>query len=285
MAGTTDGIMVGYDGSPGSEQALRWAVLEAKARGTGVTVCLAWSPEYLALLSESFVFDLAHRRGEEILAHGLRYAESILGSSRVSPLLARSSAAHVLCEHSATAEMVVVGSRGHGGVAGLLLGSVSWQVAAHGQGRVVVVRGWRPARHSPGPVVVGTDGSPASQAAVGFAFEEAALRDVPLLAVRALTDAPGILGGARRMEEDFDRSVTLWEKEHPEVPVLRQAASGAPRDALLGAAVGAQMLVVGSRGLGGIKGMTLGSVAHVLLQHAPCPVAIVHPPRAGAPAA
>ena len=191
--------------------------------------------------------------------------------------LARSSAARVLYEHSATADMVVVGCRGHGGVVGLLLGSVSWQVAAHGQGWVVVVRGLRPAKHSLGPVVVGTDGSAAAQAAVAFAFEEAALRDVPLLAVCALADAPGILGGARRMEEDFDRSMTVWEKDHPEVPVLRQAASGTPA-ALLAATAKAQMLVVGSRGRGGIQGMPLGSVAHVLLHHAPCPVGIVQPP-------
>jgi nucleotide-binding universal stress UspA family protein len=283
MARMTAGIMVGYDGSSGSEQALRWAVAEAKARGTALTVCLAWSPEIVVLLNEKPVLELARRRGEEILAPGLRYAESVLGAGRVTPLLAPSSAARALCQHSETADMVVVGCRGRGGVAGLLLGSVSWQVAAHGQGRVVVVRGWATARRRHGTIVVGTDGSADSQAAVVFALEEAALWDVPLLAVRALADAPGTVGGARRMEEDFDRSTAEWEKDHPEVPILRQVTCGPPRDALLAAAADAQMIVAGSRGLGGLRGMALGSVAHALLQHAPCPIGIVHHPGPGIP--
>jgi nucleotide-binding universal stress UspA family protein len=63
--------------------------------------------------------------------------------------------------------------------------------------------------------------------------------------------------------------------------VLRQVAFGAPRSALLTAAAEAQLLVAGSRGLGGLEGMSLGSVVVTLLHHAPCPVAVVHPPVAG----
>jgi Universal stress protein family len=82
-----------------------------------------------------------------------------------------------------SAEMVVLGSRGHGGLAGLLLGPVSSQVAALGHGIVVMVRGhWRPVPgYAAAPVVVGADGSGASQPAIAVAFAEAALRDVPLL--------------------------------------------------------------------------------------------------------
>jgi nucleotide-binding universal stress UspA family protein len=98
-----------------------------------------------------------------------------------------------------------------------------------------------------------------------------------LIAICALADAPGKLGGARQIEEGFSRVMTEHEKEHPEVTVLRQVASGAPRSALLTAATGAQLLVAGSRGLGGLKGMSLGSVAATLLHHSPCPVAVVHP--------
>lgn len=79
------------------------------------------------------------------------------------------------------------------------------------------------------------------------------------------------------MEEDFSRLMTPREKEHPEVTVLRQVTSGAPRSALLTAAAEAQMLVVGSRVLGGLEGMSLGSVAGALVHHSPCPVAVVHP--------
>jgi nucleotide-binding universal stress UspA family protein len=111
-----------------------------------------------------------------------------------------------------------------------------------------------------------------------FAFEEAALRDVPVVALRALADAPGVPGGAREMEETFDQLMMAEEKEHPEVTVLRQVAVGTPRPALLTAAASAQMLVVGCRGRGGLKGMSLGSVAQAVLHHAPCPVGIVRPP-------
>jgi len=278
MTDMTHGIVAGYDGSPGSGEALRWAAREAQARGTTLTICLAWMPDLMMLPTETALADLARARGREILDRGLPYAQSVLGPCRVRAELADEPASRALCERSRTAEMIVVGSLGHSGLAGLRLGSVSWHLAAHGHGRIVIVRGkWRPVNESPGPVVAGVDGSPASWAAIAFAFEEAALRDVPLVAVCALADSPGTLGGARRMEEEFSRAMTLREKEHPDVTVLRQVAAGAPRSALLDAAAGAQILVLGARGLGGLGGMSLGSVAQALLQHAPCPVAIVRP--------
>jgi len=80
------------------------------------------------------------------------------------------------------------------------------------------------------------------------------------------------------MEEEFSCLMADREKEHPEITVLRQVAFGPPRSALLTAAAEAQLLVVGSRGLGGLEGMSLGSVAAALVHHSPCPVAIVHPP-------
>ena len=278
MTGMTEGIIAGYDGSAGSDQALRWAAREAWARGTVLTICLAWPSADLALLYGQEINDRARQRGEEILARGVRLAGSVPDLAEVRTVLAEGGPARMLVERSGTAEMVVVGSRGHGTLADSMLGSVSWHVAYHGQGRVVVVRGhWRPVNQSAGPVVVGVDGSLESQEALIFAFEEAALRDAYLVAVCALADAPGRLGGAGRMEEEFSRLMTPVEKEHPEVTVLRQVAFGAPRSALLTAAAEAQMLVVGSRGLGGLEGMSLGSVAGTLLQHSPCPVAVVHP--------
>ena len=278
MTGMTDGIIAGYDGSAGSHDALRWAAREAWARGTVLTVCLAWPGDDLALAADSAVHDHVRQRGEEIIACGMGYVKSVADVPEVRTVLAEGPPAHVLCERSRTAEMVVVGCHGHGGLAGSTLGSVSWQVACHGQGRVVVVRGhWRPVNQSPGPVVAGVDGSPASQEALTFAFEEAALRDVPLVAVCALADAPGEVGGAARMEEGFSRLMSSREKEHPEVTVLRQVTFGSPRSALLASAAEAQLLVVGARGLGGVKGMSVGSVAGALLHHSPCPVAVVHP--------
>ena len=277
MTGMTYGIVAGYDGSPDSGQALRWAAREAQARGTTLVVCLAWTPDQIALPTESDLCDLARQHGREILARGLPYAESVLGPGRVHADLAGGSAAHVLCERSRTAEMVVVGCRGYSELRNLQLGSVSWQVAGHACGRVVIVRGeLRPANQAPGPVVVGADGSPAAQAAIAFAFEEAALRDAPLVAVCALTDAPGRLGEGRQVEEEFGHLVDYAAKEHPDVAVLRRVLPGTPRAALLTAAADAQLIVVGARGRGGLEGMRLGSVAQAVLHHAPGSVAVVH---------
>lgn len=281
MTGMTDGIVIGYDGSPGSAEALRWAAREAGARGTALTVCLAWGHSLPAVHGEPAVHEPSRQRAAAVLARGVGYAESVAGPDRVRPALAGETAAQALCGFSRTAEMVVLGSRGHGRLAGSLLGPVSWQVAGHGHGRIVVIRGrWRPVNESPGPVVVGVDASAASRAALSFAFEEAALRGVPLLAVCALIDALGRLGEMHQVEEAFSDLMIAEEKEHPEVTVLRQVVAGTPRSPLLTAAAGAQMLVVGARGRGGLTGMSLGSVAQAVLHHAPCPVGIVHPATA-----
>jgi nucleotide-binding universal stress UspA family protein len=264
------GIVAGYDGSPGAAQALRWAAREARARGTALTVCLAWTPDHMGLPAEAGLCGLAREHGQEILTRGLPYAGSELGPGRVRADLAAGPAARVLCERSRNADMVVVGSRGHGELPGLRLGSVS--------GRVVVVRGaWRPANQPPGPVVLGADGARTGWDAIVFAFEEAALRDVPLVAVCALTDAAGRFGESRQVREDFESMMADEAKAHPEVSVWHRILAGTPRSALLAAASDAQLLVVGARGRGGIDGMTLGSIAHAVLQYAPGPVAVVRP--------
>ena len=212
MTGTAYGIVAGYDGSPGAGQAVRWAAREARFRGTTLTVCLAWTPDHLELPAGSPLNELARRHGQEVLARILPYAESALGPGLVRPDLAAGSAAQVLCERSRTADMVVVGSRGHSELPGLLLGSVPWQVAGYAAGRVVVVRGaGRSANRSPGVVAVGADGSPGGQAAVVFAFEEAALRDVPLVAVCALADAPAGLA----ISAGFRRITSTWWRSRP----------------------------------------------------------------------
>jgi nucleotide-binding universal stress UspA family protein len=277
--GPAEGILVGYDGSPGSEQALSWAAREARTRGTALTVCHVWTLGFTVPPDQAAVLDLARRSGEQVIADGLRHAHDVMPPELVRAWLVEGPTANMLCEGGHDADMVVVGAQGRGGVARHLLGSVSSQVAAYAPGRVVIVRGhWRPAGgYVPGPIVVGADGSAASQAAVDFAFEQAALRNAPVLAVHALADAPGSLGGSRNRQEDFEEAMTRLEKEHPGIAVLRHVAMGGARDALLTAARDAQMLIVGSRGRGGIRGMLLGSVSQALICHAPCPIGVVHP--------
>ena len=277
-AGIDLGILAGYDGSPSSEEALAWSIAEATARGAPLTVCSAWATGYPARPGEVTGSDLARQSGERTLAQGVRFVRDLMAPVKIQPLLTAGPAAAVLCGHSARAEMLVVGSRGQDGFAGLPLGSVSSQVAAHAPGRIVVVRGhWRRVpTHAPALIVVGTEGSAASEPAVEFAFEEASYHDTALLAVCALADSPETLGAARQIRDSFERLIDRYEKAHPEVIVGRHVTQDCGRTALLGAAGQAQLLVVGARGRCGIEGMMLGSVSAALLQHAPCPVGIVH---------
>lgn len=267
-------VVTGYDGSSDGDKALRWAVLEARARGTALIICTVWD---LPLPGDTPAHQAARRHAEEILSRGLRYAESVLETGGVIAALVRGAPAQVLCQHSATADIVAVGSRGHGGIGGQLLGSVPWQVARYARGPVAVIRGrTRPANASPGPVVAGADGSGASRAAVVFACREAELRGVPLIAVCAMADAPAVLGGARQIEEEFSHMIIQVGKDHPDLTILPQVSPGSGRAELLRAAAEAQLLVIGARGRGGINGMPVGSVAEAALQHSPCPVAVIH---------
>jgi len=274
MASTEHGILVGYDGSSSSHQALSWAAREARERGVALTLCHTWTPGSAGPPLAGETGDVARESAERILATGTRTAFA----PDVRKLLPEGSAARMLCEHSAAADMVVVGSRGLGGLSGLMLGSVSLQVSAFATVPVVVVRGhWRPVgAYQPGHVVVGADGSAATDGALAFGGAEAALRGVPLTVVCALSDAPGNLGMAQRIEDDVERSIIRWEKDHPDVQIHRQITLESPRCALLAAAQDAQLLVVGCRGRGGMEGMQLGSVTQALLWHAPCPLAVIH---------
>ena len=282
------GIIAGYDGSAGSAEAIDWAVREARLRGVPLSVCHAWTCGYatpkadaadVAMpLERGSAVDPAREHAREVLDLGVQRAQACDPAVTARPLLVCHPAARALCEQSAGADMLVVGARGAGGLAGLLLGSVSLQAAAHAVAPVTVVRGrWRPGLgYDPRPVVVGTDGSPGARAPLAFALEAAALRDVPLVAVCALSDAAGVLGIARNVEADFNAATGKAQADHPEVLVQKRVEQGAPRSALLAVASQSQLLVVGARGRGGLPDMMLGSVSFAVLHHAPCPVTVVH---------
>ena len=290
MASTIHGVLVGFDGSPASEAAVDWGVSEALARGDVLTVCHAWLSGHPSPATNVEVQEYASREAERVSAAGTLLAQTLVKRAAAWPgeirsLLAAGPAAEVLCEESARATMLVVGWRGHSGLAGLLLGSVSSQVAAHAQGAVVVVRGqWqRVPDRMPAPIVVGADGSAAAEPAVEFAFCEAAAHGVPVIAVCAMADSPETRAANHQIAGDFELQIDRWEKAYPEVLVRRYVRAGSARTALLEAARGAsQLVVVGARGRGGLPGMKLGPVSQALLHHAPCPVTIVHPRTATA---
>jgi nucleotide-binding universal stress UspA family protein len=192
--------------------------------------------------------------------------------------------AAVLLAEARDAHMVVLGDRGLGGFTGLLVGSVAVQVAAHATCPVVVVKG---RQHPHGPVVVGVDGYAVSDHAVGFAFEEASLRDAPLVAIHTthfplptefgdplpLVHDQEIAAAEERVLSD---AIGSWGERFPGVAVTRRVYRGRPAEALVDESNRAQLIVVGARGRGGFTGLLLGSVSQAVLHHSRCPVAIVH---------
>lgn len=138
-------------------------------------------------------------------------------------------------------------------------------------------------------IVVGVDGSPGSIAALRWAHAEARLRRATLevvgvwqypmmTTVPAFGALPDVVDLSTQTEEHVlgvlrDNGVESTE----EVPVSVSVAEGAPAQALISAATGAELLVVGSRGHGGFAGLLLGSVSHQCTMHGPCPVVVVHP--------
>ncbi|MCX4473123.1 Universal stress protein [Micromonospora sp. MW-13] len=197
-----------------------------------------------------------------------------------------------LVEESRRAELVVVGSRGLGGFAGLLLGSVSAQVAGHARCPVLVVRPEEQPIPVGGPVVVGVDGSEPGRLAVALAADEAARRGTGLtLAHVAPTGADRpvpdevVEAGAAAGAESADLlagAAAEVAAAHPGLAVERRPLrADRPARALIEASGGATLVAVGSRGRGGFAGLLLGSVSQALVQHAHCPVLVAHPRPAG----
>ena len=136
-------IVVGVDGSPASQAALAWAVDEAELRDCEVEAVHAWSPIVFAPVtgmvpSPTLAPEDLEREAVELLGTAL---EAVGNPPSARPVAAAGGVAEVLLSHAKGAELVVVGSRGRGGFAGLLLGSVSQQVAHHAPCPVVIVRG------------------------------------------------------------------------------------------------------------------------------------------------
>ncbi|WP_229398553.1 universal stress protein [Micromonospora okii] len=193
-----------------------------------------------------------------------------------------------LVEESRHAELVVVGSRGLGGFAGLLLGSVSAQVAGHGHCPVLVVRPAEQPIPVDGPVVVGVDGSEPGRLAVVLAAEEAARRGVGLTLLHVVAGDAG-----RRVPDEvaesgaeaaglLDTAAAEARAAHPDLAIeQRPLRAGKAEQALIEASGHAALVVVGSRGHGGFTGLLLGSVSQALVQHAHCPVLVAHRPEAG----
>lgn len=285
-------VVVGYDGSDTSRQALDWALSTAHRRSLPVIVVHAFTlPLPPVPLAPGYVGpDESGLRAnaEAILAEAVSHAESIMPDVEVSTRLVTAPAALALLDVVSDAEMVVVGSRGLDGFSELLVGSTGVQVATHAPCPTVVIRPETKVEpgSEAGRVVVGVDGSPLSEQALAFGFEEASLRGVGLTALHAWDTkrsepvvAPSSLADDAVGDETraVSESLAGWREKFPDVDVrvvvVRQNAAAA----LVKASAGAELLVVGSRGRGGFKSLLLGSVSHAALHHAHCPITVVRP--------
>jgi len=283
-------IIVGVDGSPASRTALQWAATEAVRRNSQLVVVhvYEWRVIGARVQMGGAYADDARAHAEALLESAVADARSFAPAVNVRGEAVQGSAGPILVGASANS-LVVVGSRGRGGFASLLLGSVSQQVATHAAGPVVVVRG-RP--DIAGPIVVGVDGSKSANHALGVAFEEAVARDTGVVAIRAYTPAKPPWGSdvAPHVEDWEERKayehqillddITEWKDKYPDVSVEQVVAAGHPAEVLTGISSTAQLVVVGTRGHGGFTGLLLGSVGLQLLHHANSPVLIAREPGA-----
>jgi nucleotide-binding universal stress UspA family protein len=282
-------VAVGVDGSGSAYRAVEWAAAEAARRGVALRLvgAFSWTTSdhpvrhdgRVAQYRDQLLETARHR-----LARAARIAEDTRPGIATTSQVEIGAPIEVLGSEARRAQLLVLGDRGLGGVAGLVLGSVAVALAAHGACPVVIVRG--ETRSTDGPVVVGIDGSPVSEAALGFAFEAAAVRGAGLVALHAWSPTaidkalePVMDWDAVANEEDAVLAERLagWGQKYPQVSVRRRVLRDGAARALVDASRGAQLVVVGSRGRGDAAGLLLGSVSHGVLHAAHCPVAIVRP--------
>ncbi|GAA4677792.1 universal stress protein [Pseudonocardia yuanmonensis] len=288
-SGHAGAVVVGVDGSDSALDATRWAAAEAARRGCGLRLVAAvahtmFRPIGVPQLGQEYQRRVWERAADEHLTAAVAAAREAAPGIDVQHEVRDGEARRVLCAESERAALLVLGSRGRGGFTGLLLGSVAVSAAAHASCPVVVVRG-QALPH--GPVLVGVEGrGDEDEQALLFAFEEAALRAVPLVAVHTWSSAvldpflvPTLDPKAVLAEEEqlLEERVAVWRGKYPGVEVHLAVAFDGAAGALVARSEGAGLVVVGARGLGAAGGLTMGSVSQAVLHHAACPVAVVRP--------
>jgi nucleotide-binding universal stress UspA family protein len=286
-------VVVGSDGSPAADAALRWALTHAAAHGRAVEVVRAWDLDLGMFLSPvpPGAEDLAAsaKNAKAAAEEAVERCRADIGSEvDVRVRAERGRPARVLAAASEGAALLVVGRRGAGAVR-QLLGSTSTAALRAARCPVAVVPASEPAT---GAIVVGWDGSAPSQRAVAWAAEEAAARAAVLEVVvgwqvttlhSAVPHDLGYVPPLSAYEELAATEAQAGAQIAVELSAGRLAPDGvtahavhrAPAAALLQAAEEADLVVVGSRGRGGFSGLVLGSVSDQVSRHARCPVVVV----------
>jgi nucleotide-binding universal stress UspA family protein len=258
-------IVVGIDGADPAETALRWAVDEARRRQAPLRIVhvLEWHPVDSSELPGHTYVEVIWASGNALVGAAVDQVRAIDPGLSVRSAVLLGRPAECLLDAAHDAQLVVLGHRGRGGFAGMLLGSVPERVASHASCPVAVVRGRSAAD---GPVVVGVDDSAAADFVLGSAFEAAALGGSRLLALRSAGRAtdPSLL-------ED---QVAPWREKYPHLAVEVRLTEAEPAPALVEASAGARLVVVGSRSRGPVRAALLGSTGLHLLRQAACPVLI-----------
>ncbi|MFF4836140.1 universal stress protein [Streptomyces sp. NPDC001315] len=283
-------ITAGVDGTDESLAALAWAAREAVRRGLALRVVHAWRFQS-AVPADVADRDTQARWVRDAVAAAVRTITERHPDLELSTDVREGPAAETLVAAAADAELLVLGSRGHAAVVGFLLGSVGQQVIAEAVRPVVLVRAGDQAAAEAGgrEIVVGQEGSPDDSAeALRFAFETAAVRGATVRAVRAWTlppvfaYSPGSLkllddaGGLEPYEKTaLGEALAPWRARFPDVPVVEHLEMGSAGQVLLSVTGRAQLMVVGRRAHRTAVGARIGSVAHGVLHHAECPVAVV----------
>ena len=273
-------VLVGTDGSPHADRAVEWAAAEAERRNRPLRIVhgFIWP---LLRVSTAPVPGMENSglqgAAEELLAAAADRARLVAPATPVSTALEVGAPVAALLAAADGADLLVIGSLRLDPVTGLIVGSVGVELAACAPCPVVVVNEVAVAPNAPRHVVVGIDGDdhergPAqAAAALDFAFDAAERRAAELVVVHATER--GDHSGAE--EAAIWSAVREWSDKHPTVAVRTVTEPSSPATALLTHAAGADLLVLGAHGWGGLAGILHGSVSRQALWRAPCPVAIV----------
>lgn len=269
-------ILTGIDGSASSAAALRWAAAVGRTCGAELRALGAWQypPTTGSALPSPEDMDRAS------LANLQAFITAELGESAavVRAEIGRGPAAFVLLNsvEQGDVDILVLGARGLGGFDGLLLGSVTQQCVEHAPCPVVVIRGdVASVAMPPAKVMVGLDGSVGSIGALDWAMDLVQNTTAEIVAVHA--------PGPRVSQAVLSRAAHVVRDEWCEPLRARDVThsvrieAGEARSALTRAAEeeGVDLIVVGARGLGPLRGLLLGSVAGYLVRYATRPIAVV----------
>jgi nucleotide-binding universal stress UspA family protein len=291
-------IVVGVDGSPPSGNALEWAVGRAGLGGEQLELVNAYSltPElnfygYHSLPVASQPVDWFIEFSEHVLEAAAARVRELAPELTCTVTSKMGHPAAVLAAASEAADAVVVGRRGLGSVASVLLGSVSNRLTVQAKCPLVVVgEGEVP---TTGPIVVGVDGSEFGTNALRYAIAEAAVRETSVRAVAAydlslhavpLADPVVVARMRADLEAVAADTITRVLDEAQEttnpasVSVDHVVVEGRAAEAILGQADDAQLIAVGTHGNCLVRRILLGSVSRQVLNDAERPVAVIDLP-------